>query len=278
MTSRFFTISKPLIILVFLFCFSELLNAQPEYWQRAYAHENNRDEFFTAVLEAADKSIYTFGIYEDFDIGQRSYIYKLDRYGNLIFEKKFPPLLTAFFEHVVVVNGNFYSVGHNDSISLGIINSGGDIVSYKNFVPGLSYFTKLFKDANNNLIAVGTYENQYGLIAKFNLQGDLVWYKILPSTFHSYATDVIEVNSNYVFLNSSISSPSDTVNFKLMLTDSQGNIIKDTVFLKQRSIDFKNIIKTDSEYNILGSGKFQGKNVNILYKLDTNFFLKVLNT
>jgi len=204
MKSRFFTISKPLIILFFVFVTLVNLNAQNITWFKVYDGPSHMDDAGNIVCKADGENFLVAGYTHS--IGDRIYVMKINQYGDTLFTKIIGNMTTKRAFSMVPDNaGNFYITGDGFQSAFVIkINLNGDVIWEKHYTDNTTEIddSKVFSD--NSLVSCGRGGKTgfYGYIQKIDSSGNLQWsknisvqYKYLHSVEEDFNGNIIVVGS-----------------------------------------------------------------------------------
>jgi len=210
------TFLKIVILIIFNFAFHTNIYAQTVYWRNIIGEQYN--ETGRDVIELRDKGILMVGEKEVVANGfsnlvYQTYLIKLDRYGNILWQKVLGDSLNANVSLCVAEDlfGNiFIPYGNLSQARLIKMDSTGTIMWDKNFpTTEIAYFTGIsFVDNFKNIMLVGA--NHLSSIytsslTKIDSSGKLIWnkayYDSIPtiSSYSSYSNCYLFTDNFYFF-------------------------------------------------------------------------------
>ncbi len=204
MTRRFFTISKPLIVLFFLFLVGNIYS-QNITWFKVYDGPLHRDDGGNAICKADGNNFFIAAA-----ASNHAYLIKINQYGDTIFTKRIGNLIDQnTFSIIPDGNNNFYLTGDGSRAFVIKINTNGDVIWEKYYTPVNNYVlnweSKLFSD--NCLVSCGQFGGSKGYIQKIDSEGNLLWNKIVDGGFYrSYLGLEEDANGNIVVTGRDIAS------------------------------------------------------------------------
>lgn len=227
-------------------------------WKRDYDGGLNKGDYVSSMQTDNSGNIYLTGtsfITDDPYYWQDVLSCKIDSAGNLIWStlaeypgNPEPSNYTNFMS--LDSNSNMIISGHFDVNNLMKIDSGGNVLWFKN--QNIDPFA-LITNANNEIYLAGRI-NGFGAILKLDSNGDTIRSIAFPFANYGVITGIIE-NSNQIYCTGSISVPSAIVALRC---DTNGlNIITDTITQMNCTFYGQQILKnTSSEFTICGSQSF----------------------
>jgi len=182
MKSRFLTISKPLIILFFVFSVSINLYSQNITWFKVYDGPGSYDDAGNTICKADGDNFFVAGT-----SGAGIYLLKINFYGDTIFSKTVGQLVSR---HALTIvpdnNNNFYITGDGSRAFVIKININGNVLWEKYYTEPnntvIMHESKLFSD--NCLVSCGSIEPHKGYIQKIDSSGNLLWSKVVDGGFY----------------------------------------------------------------------------------------------
>ncbi len=182
MTRRFHIISKPLIVLIFLICFTKVYS-QNITWYKVYNGPDNWDDAGNAICKADGDNFFIAAT-----ATSHGYLMKINQYGDTLFTKRIGQLVGSgqtIYSIVPDGNNNFYLTGDGSRAFVIKININGDVLWEKYYTPVNNYVrmneSKLFSD--NCLVSCGKKGTSQGYIQKIDSAGNLLWSKIVDGGF-----------------------------------------------------------------------------------------------
>ncbi|MGH2575184.1 MAG: hypothetical protein ACRDFC_05720, partial [Ignavibacteria bacterium] len=173
----------------------------------------------------------------DVNANDDAYVLKIDSLGNLQWQRTYQALYWKNFRSVEKgLDGGYVAVGtvrdflQDTSRALILkIDSLGNILWERRYtVLGNTYAGKIYRLQNQYLVG-GASNKIY--FSKLDINGNITYTKIFPSTQLEYFGDIKVVNSNkYVIALSRDSTEASALNGKALITDSLGNIIYQRIF------------------------------------------------
>lgn len=219
MTRIFFTISKPLIILSFLFFFGEV-HSQNRTWFKVYDGPGNWNDAGNAICKADGNNFFVAGY--SFVNGNKIYLLKINENGDTLFSKIIGQQTQQKANSIIPDNNsNFYVTGDGTKSFVIKININGVVLWEKYYEPTSAAKidgSKLMSD--NTLVICGRVGSYSGYIQKTDSAGTLLWNKIVSGSFYKDFTSLEEdSNGNIVLIGG------DGTNNYITKYSSAGNFI-----------------------------------------------------
>jgi len=243
MTSRFFTISKPLIILFFVFCFVRVVNGQPDTWQRIYQSQYNRQNDSRAICLADLDNFYSVGSVSISTAGTlyALYINKLNKYGDTLWTKTVKSSLGEEKKGLCIVksedNGCVVS-GQSDTAFCVKINQHGEIIWKRVYAQYSAQMNSIFSTSDGGYLLCGSLDSRKGYILKIDSLGYFQWDKVISIDFIRQYYSSIETQDGYIFCGY-VSNGSGYYNGIITKINKTGNIV---LWEKNLTINGKKIV------------------------------------
>ncbi|MBX7045440.1 MAG: T9SS type A sorting domain-containing protein [Ignavibacteria bacterium] len=217
MTSRFFSILKPLIVLFFVCCFTELINAQTYTWEKIYNSSG-----FTPDVGVCNSEIYNNRYYY---VGGRSsylgYILKVDsRTGDTLWTKKISISGGDIYSIILSPDGGCIFTGMQNAAFTVKLDSTGNVVWNKTYNINDANIKKIIKLSDGNYLLCGSTGFKSGLIIKIDKDGNLIWSRIHNFGGLTSYYSVVELNQKY-YLSGTFRTDTSKVLFTSL--DTSGN-------------------------------------------------------
>lgn len=239
MTRRFFTISKPLIVLLFLFCFAEVVNAQSLTWEKVYS----RDGAY-GVSRINDSTFYVCGVN-----GNSGLIMKVNQFGDTLWTRKYTDTKITTANSIITTEDNGCIVaGGYDATFAAKYDQNGSLIWETHYNFG-GRIKKIIKGENCFYIC-GIYPTS-GYIFKIDNSGDLIWDKIYSNI---QPNDIcFDINLNSLIAVSTIYS--QNVPFgHVMKLDTAGNTVTQNTFkILRQSTSCTHIDKYKNDFFVAGA-------------------------
>lgn len=138
-----------------------------------------------------------------------------------------------------------------------------------------SAFLDIVED-DDGYVVVGSYEKskndnenniRRALIVKYDLEGNILFEKDFRDAINSSFTGIIKEEDGYVAVGYSISDTNKDGGAYIIKYDKTGNIIWKSNYGDKSNAKFKDLIKVDDYYYVVGIDK---KNISVLCKFDNN--------
>lgn len=198
MTRRFFTISKPLIVLIFLFCFG-VVNAQ-DTWQKIYQSQYQNYNETKAICSADGDNFYTIGTAFSLGFGFGYFLNKIDSQGDVIWSKVmglYPPGREGTCIVKSTDNGCVVS-GRSDTISCSKINSEGEVEWRRTYDSYSGNISKIINTADGGYLLCGYEDYNNGYILKIDSLGFYQWDRIFSEDFVRRYYHSVETTDGYI--------------------------------------------------------------------------------
>ena len=171
MTSRFFSILKPLIVLFFIFCFAKGVNAQTYTWEKIY-----RGTGFSADGGICNTGIYNNKYYYVAAYSQnKGWILKMDsRTGDTLWTKKFNLGTGSFSAMILSSDGGCIVSGKTESAMSIKVDSSGNTVWNKTYNVNDVDIKKIIKLSDNNYLICGSTGFKATLAMKIDKEGNFI--------------------------------------------------------------------------------------------------------
>ena len=262
------TFAKFLLTVLILFCFSSLLKAQPEYFQRIYGASPTSDTYFNDITNAGNSGFLITGFASPGGL----YLLMVNKYGAPVWDKK---IYGCSGNSIVRKNDKYVIVGGSDSLYSLAVDSLGNQIWLRKF-PLINYkLVDIIKTNDNGFAACGIHNYNFGAVVKFDSSGNLMWSKIYPQGYGIGFTKLLEYENNFYL----ISSKDDTITLRkpvLTKLNYNGEFVYEKEFaFSGLSFSFRDFI---IRYNILTifSDRFHiasFRSRNFIVKTDLNFNL-----
>jgi len=240
-------------------------------WEKRFG--GKYDNEFISVKETKDKNYIILGNTQFIGDGlENGWIIKLDKNGNIIWEKTFTRNDNGRFNSLLETkDGNYIVVGYvlsenNDRFDSWIIklDKEGNIVWEKTFsIDDFNEFNSIQETEDNGYIIVGNIKRgmdidsqtvSNGWIVKLDENGNKVWEKIFDeSNFILFNSICKTKDNNYVIVGAMASENSNGISHCIIKIDKKGNKIWEKFFSGSFTYGFNSIIETKyGDYIIVG--------------------------
>ncbi len=260
-------------------------------WQRTFG--GSGWDYSNSIIETSDNNFISVGFTTSFTSKNvDGYAIKIDRNGNLIWEKTFGGENWDIFNSVCQDNNdNLYICGYTESLGSGEddiylvkINTDGNIIWEKTFGTTNSEMGfKIIHTSDNNLLVIGNTgkfvssgdRDIYAI--KINLDGAILWEQTYTSrgsnTYHERGVDIIELSEGgYLIIGSHAITYNDVSNIIVLKTNSEGKEIWRKDLGESSYYDYGiAALELNNEYLVAGVTKSTTHNNDVIfYHLNSN--------
>ena len=222
---------------------------------------------FFGVLVDYEDNIVAVGSYEktveDHDkLIRKALIVKYDIYGNILFEKDFEKLDNSKFTGVIMYDENYYVIGQTIYSNTKIGNKSGGALINKYDKNGELIWSKTFGNSksaifndliihNNYIYAVGS-DADYGLLCKYDLDGNLISTNSGEGKYYFDFSGVVELD-DVLYLCGSNRIDSTNTDAVIVQYDLECNYMNKVLYEGKDNDRYSRIIKDDNN-NIVAIG------------------------
>lgn len=263
------TFAKFLFTVFILFCFSSLLIAQPEYFQRIYGASATSDTYFNDITNAGNSNFLLTGFASPGGL----YLFMINKYGTPVWDKK---IYGCRGNSIVRKNDKYIIVGRSDSLYSLAVDSLGNQIWFRKYPLVNFELVDIIKTNDNGFAACGIHNYNFGAVVKFDSLGNLIWSKIYPQGYAIGFTKILEHESNYYLISAKDDSLSPISKPALTKLNSNGEFVSEkeysfpglSFFFRDFIIRNDNLIIFADRYHI---ASFRSRN--FIVKTDLNFNL-----
>jgi len=196
-------------------------------WENTYGSETS--ERGLSIIEDFEGNYVIAGISETYPgSGAVVYLLKINRSGNLIWEKKYNQ--GGAFSLTKSDNNEYVVAGVNiDGAYIIKVDSKGELVWEKTIGPNTKIARSIIK-VNGGYVFTGSIRNndrgdQDVYLLKINDTGNIIWEKSIGGPENEEAYSIIEARDGNYLISGGVESSDSSGNVLIMLIDSDGNLI-----------------------------------------------------
>ncbi len=277
MTKKFNIIVKSISILLMLLCFSNLLKAQPQYFQRIYTTDIPSDLYFSDIANSgiSDYILAGYGIVE-FPRRDAIYLLKINSLGLPVWHKTIKDTLRVSRAHCMVKKNDKYIItGYADSVYTLCVDNEGNTLWLKKYFQAQHSLVQILNTDDNGFIACGDINNHQGLIIKTDSLGNLQWSKIFDAGYKRYFKKIIKQNNFYYLIGVRDDDINDFGNPVISRINLNGDSLVERKFsFPNLILSFESIIIKNDNLYLFGTKSQSGiYSRNFMLKCDVNFNL-----